>query len=282
MSTTTSETSQSHDNVSETTCTSSSASDDAGPVVEAPIDGLSALTMSEKSETESSEVEVRCNGINGNAKRDESIETSELSEKPATLAAIVAGKVNRLKSHESADELDKKNGNMKGRTPSPSENKTPPINASATRHNGNVGPTGMPPPSQCRVFHNQQYYQKQEQRAGSASSRDGRGAGNAARPLAAGGNGAPRTSRKPAQQFQQASPPTINGQSTQSRTSRSGGPVRKSYSGVYYKRSSGPGATRRDTTPRLASDDGGESSERDSVKNDGYQTVRARNRQRHK
>ncbi|VDK70056.1 unnamed protein product [Cylicostephanus goldi] len=56
MSTTTSETSQSHDNVSETTCTSSSASDDAGPVVEAPIDGLSALTLSEKSETESSEV----------------------------------------------------------------------------------------------------------------------------------------------------------------------------------------------------------------------------------
>ncbi|CAJ0595936.1 unnamed protein product [Cylicocyclus nassatus] len=277
MSTTTSETSQSHDNVSETTCTSSSASDDAGPVVEAPIDGLSALTLSEKSETESSEVEVRCNGINGNVKRDESREKSEPSEKPATtLAAIVAGKVNRLKSRESADELDKKNGNMKGRTPSPSENKTPPVTATTPRHNGNnpTGPSAALPPAQCRVFHNQQYYQKHEQRTGSASSRDGgRGAGNASRPLGAGGNGAPRSGRKPAQQYQQAPPPSSNGHSTQSRTSRSGGPLRKSYSGVYYKRGSGPAGGRRDTTPRLASDDGGESSERDSVKNDGYQTL---------
>ncbi|KAJ1366502.1 hypothetical protein KIN20_027182 [Parelaphostrongylus tenuis] len=46
----------------------------------------------------------------------------------------------------------------------------------------------------------------------------------------------------------------------------------KNYQGVYYKRNSERnGAARRDTTPRLPSDDGGESSERDSVKNDGYQ-----------
>ncbi|KAL6732741.1 hypothetical protein Aduo_003465 [Ancylostoma duodenale] len=279
MSTTASETSQSHDNVSETTCTSSSASDDAGPVVEAPIDGLSALTMSEKSETESSEPEIRCNGI---MNRDESTEASEAAEKPATLAAIVAGKASRMKSQQIIDEMDKKNGNIKDRTPSPSENKTPPLTTPAARHNGTMGPAAAPPTAQCRVFHNQQYYQKGEHRAGSASSRDGRTAAAAARPLTAGGNGAPRNSRKPAQQYQAQAPPPARPQSPQSRASRSGGPARKSYQGVYYKRSTGPATSRRDTTPRLASDDGGESSERDSVKNDGYQTVRARNRPRHK
>ncbi|ETN74878.1 hypothetical protein NECAME_12664, partial [Necator americanus] len=277
MSTTASETSQSQDNVSETTCTSSCASDDAGPVVEAPIRGL---TMSEKSETESSESETRSTG---DVKRDESTETTE---KPTTLAAIVAGKVNRMKSQELIDEMDKKNGNIKGRTPSPSENKTPPLATSANRHNGTLGSGGgVPPSSQCRVFHNQQYYQKGEQRAGSASSRDSRGAATATRPLVTGGNGAPRSSRKPAQQYQQqaAPPAAAAAHSPQSRTtSRNGGSTKKTYQGVYYKRSTAPITVRRDTTPRLPSDDGGESSERDSVKNDGYQTVRARNRQRHK
>ena len=186
--------------------------------------------------------------------------------------------MNRLKPHENSDDLDKKNGNLKGRTPSPSENKTPPTTTiPAARHNGTIGAAL---PSQCRVFHNQQYYQKSDQRAGSALSRDGRGAATGARPLAAGGNGAPRTGRKPAQPYQ--APPSVMAHSPQSRTSRSGGPTRKNYGPVYYKRSSAPVTVRRDTTPRLASDDGGESSERDSVKNDGYQTVRARNRPRHK
>lgn len=222
---------------------------------------------------------MRCNGI---LKRDESTETSETSEKPATLAAIVAGKASRMKSQEIIDEMDKRNGNIKDRTPSPSENKTPPLATPAARHNGAIGPAAAPA-AQCRVFHNQQYYQKGEHRAGSASSRDGRSAASAARPLAAGGNGAPRNSRKPAQQYQVQAPPPGRPQSPpQSRTSRSGAPARKSYQGVYYKRSTGPATPRRDTTPRLASDDGGESSERDSVKNDGYQTVRARNRPRHK
>lgn len=288
MSTTTTA-SPSHDNGSELTCTSSSASDAAGPVVNTPMDEIDrSTTASEKSDLSEVAVDKDQHSNNGDSEHaaedvTPASEASKSNEKPTTLAAIVAGTTSRSKSKQLIDDLDKKNGNvtaMKHRTPSPSENKTPPLasakpTAPAAHH--------APPTSQGRIFHNQQYYKAE--RAASVS-RDG-ACGRGTRPLVAGGNG---IRRKPGMTHSPVNANNAGGPHPHSGVtngtvwmSKSGPTSRKNYQIVYYKRNGERGpATRRDSTPRLTSDDGGESSERDSVKNDGYQTVRSRNRPRHK
>ncbi|XGW25152.1 hypothetical protein V3C99_006506 [Haemonchus contortus] len=286
MSTTTTATSPSHENGSEMTCTSSSASDAAGPVVNGPIDETDrSATASVKSDSSEAVIEKVGNLTNGNAKNGENVTAKEghrNGEKPATLAAIVAGTTGRSKPKQLIDDIDKKNGNTpatKDRTPSPSENKTPPLTSAKTAQ-----PVShhAPPSSHGRVFHNQQYYKTE--RAASLS-RDG-ASGRGTRPLVTGGNSMrrkPVVTHSPTGTASSAPHPQSNFVNGTLRSSRSGPASRKAYPTTYYKRNGERvQAARRDTTPRLASDDGGESSERDSVKNDGYQTVRSRNRPRHK
>ncbi|KAE9413751.1 hypothetical protein Angca_007819 [Angiostrongylus cantonensis] len=254
-----------NENSSEMTCTSSSCSDDADPVITAPIDRIST-TPSEKSEGDSSEVD---------RKHEDTVihtikETYRTQEKTATLAAIVAG-TNRSKSQHLTDDLDRSNGNSASSTkdhpPSPCENKTPiPTTIKATTATSTVN---------GRVFHNQHYYKTERITSGSRDIANGDGK----RPLGSGGNSVRRKSIGYAVAIQQQQSNT--NYPTNNPSSRTG--ARKNYQGVYYKRNGEKnGAVRRDTTPRLPSDDGGESSERDSVKNDGYQVVRPRNRPRHK
>ncbi|KAK5971120.1 hypothetical protein GCK32_012029 [Trichostrongylus colubriformis] len=291
MSTTAAATSPSHENGGEMTCTSSSASDSAGPVVSRPIDDIdrstTASVKSDSSEAVIEKVGKRSNGFNGNAKNGEEVAAKEEhknGEKPATLAAIVAGAASRSKSKQMIDDMDKQNGNVavarKDRTPSPSENKTPPLaktkpSQPVTNH--------VPPSSHGRVFHNQQYYKAER---ASSASRDSGSSSRGTRPLVPGGNGMrrkPVANHSPNGTASPAPHPPTGFMNGTMRSSRTGPASRKAHPTTYYKRNGERGqATRRDTTPRLASDDGGESSERDSVKNDGYQTVRSRNRPRHK
>ncbi|VDO65258.1 unnamed protein product [Heligmosomoides polygyrus] len=116
MSTTTTA-SPSHDNGSELTCTSSSASDAAGPVVNTPMDEIDrSTTASEKSDLSEVAVDKDQHSNNGDSEHaaedvTPASEASKSNEKPTTLAAIVAGTTSRSKSKQLIDDLDKKNGN---------------------------------------------------------------------------------------------------------------------------------------------------------------------------